>query len=101
MSGVASDERIDLRIGINVGDVVVENADIFGDGVNVAARLEEFSAPGGFVYQRAYMRTLRGDCPCASSISAINDSRTSLALFESLLSPQKRFQRCRKLNSHG
>jgi adenylate cyclase len=46
-AGVADDERIDLRVGINVGDVVVENADIFGDGVNVAARLEEFAAPGG------------------------------------------------------
>jgi len=36
---VSTDKRIELRIGINVGDVVVEDGDIFGDGVNVAARL--------------------------------------------------------------
>ena len=45
--GVVADERIEFRIGINVGDVVVENDDIFGDGVNVAARLEGLAEPGG------------------------------------------------------
>jgi adenylate cyclase len=41
------DKRIDLRIGINMGDIVVEDGDIFGDGVNVAARLEGLAEPGG------------------------------------------------------
>ena len=41
------DRRIEFRIGINVGDIVVENGDIFGDGVNVAARLEGLAEPGG------------------------------------------------------
>jgi adenylate cyclase len=40
------DKRIDLRIGINMGDIVVEDGDIFGDGVNVAARLEGLAEPG-------------------------------------------------------
>jgi adenylate cyclase len=46
-AGVAPDNRIELRIGINVGDIVVEDGDIFGDGVNVAARLEAVAEPGG------------------------------------------------------
>jgi adenylate cyclase len=46
-TGVPSDNRIEFRIGINVGDIVVEDGDIFGDGVNVAARLEALAEPGG------------------------------------------------------
>jgi len=41
------DEWIEFRMGLNVGDVVVEDGDIFGDGVNVAARLEGLAEPGG------------------------------------------------------
>jgi adenylate cyclase len=45
--GVPPDKRIEFRIGINMGDIVVEDGDIFGDGVNVAARLEALAKPGG------------------------------------------------------
>src|SRR6266446_9656163 len=41
------DRRIEFRIGINLGDVIAEGGDIFGDGVNVAARLEALAEPGG------------------------------------------------------
>jgi adenylate cyclase len=44
---VPDNRRVEFRIGINVGDVVVEDGDIFGDGVNVAARLEALAEPGG------------------------------------------------------
>jgi adenylate cyclase len=44
---VPQDRRIEFRIGVNLGDVIVEGADIFGDGVNVAARLESMASPGG------------------------------------------------------
>jgi adenylate cyclase len=44
---VPNEKRIEFRIGINVGDIVVEDSDIFGDGVNVAARLEALADPGG------------------------------------------------------
>jgi adenylate cyclase len=46
-AGVAEDRRIAFRIGINIGDIIVEGDDIFGDGVNIAARLQEIAAPGG------------------------------------------------------
>jgi TolB-like protein/class 3 adenylate cyclase len=46
-AGTAEDRRIIFRIGINLGDIIVEGDDIFGDGVNVAARLQEIAAPGG------------------------------------------------------
>src|SRR3954463_16329853 len=44
---VAAERRIEFRIGIHQGDVIVEDGDIFGDGVNVAARLEGIAEPGG------------------------------------------------------
>ena len=46
-AGSPADKRIELRVGINMGDIVVEDGDIFGDGVNVAARLEGLAAAGG------------------------------------------------------
>ena len=46
-AGLAADRRIVLRIGINLGEVIVEGNDLFGDGVNIAARLESFAPEGG------------------------------------------------------
>ncbi len=46
-AGLAEDTRILLRIGINLGDVLVEGNDLYGDGVNIAARLEAMADPGG------------------------------------------------------
>ena len=45
-TGVAADNRIELRIGINLGDVIVEGDDLYGDGVNIATRLEGLAASG-------------------------------------------------------
>ena len=44
---VPAEQRIEFRVGINLGDVIVEDGDIHGDGVNVAARLEALAEPGG------------------------------------------------------
>jgi adenylate cyclase len=46
-AGVPADQRLDFRIGINLGDIIIDGDDIYGDGVNVAARLEALAEPGG------------------------------------------------------
>jgi len=46
-ANIPEDHRIEFRIGINVGDIIIDGGDIYGDGVNVAARLEGLSEPGG------------------------------------------------------
>ena len=48
-SGLDTDDRIDLRIGINLGDVIVEDEDRHGEGVNIAARLQTLADPGGIL----------------------------------------------------
>jgi adenylate cyclase len=51
-ANVARDRRIEFRIGINVGDIISDENDIYGDGVNVAARLEALAEPGGIMVSR-------------------------------------------------
>src|SRR3984957_16313806 len=58
-AGMPENRRIRLRIGINLGDVIVEDDDIFGDGVNVAARLEALSDPGGLCISRMVRDQIR------------------------------------------
>ncbi|MFL6749943.1 MAG: adenylate/guanylate cyclase domain-containing protein, partial [Sphingomicrobium sp.] len=52
-ASIAEDRRIEFRIGINLGDVIVDDDDIFGDGVNVASRLEGVARPGGIAVSSA------------------------------------------------
>jgi adenylate cyclase len=57
---VAEDRRIEFRIGINLGDIVFEDGDIFGDGVNVAARLEQLADVGGICVSAAVRDQVEG-----------------------------------------
>ena len=56
---VSEDERIVLRIGVNQGDVIIEGEDIHGDGVNLAARLQEIAEPGGVALSRRVHEDVR------------------------------------------
>ena len=58
-AAVPQDERIELRIGINVGDIIIEDDDIFGDGVNIAARLEGIADPCGICISDDAYRQVR------------------------------------------
>jgi class 3 adenylate cyclase/TolB-like protein len=57
---VPGEKRIEFRIGINVGDIIIDRGDIFGDGVNVAARLEGLAKPGGICISDDAHRQVRG-----------------------------------------
>jgi adenylate cyclase len=58
-AGMPEDRRIRFRIGINLGDVIVEDDDLFGDGVNVSARLEALAEPGGICISRTVRDQIR------------------------------------------
>src|ERR1700730_18102348 len=62
-AGTLADMRIEYRVGINLGDVIAEEDDIFGDGVNVAARLEALAEPGGICVSRVVRDQIRDRLP--------------------------------------
>jgi adenylate cyclase len=62
-AGVPEERRIRFRIGVNLGDVIAERDDIFGDGVNVAARLEALAEPGGICISRTVRDQIRDRLP--------------------------------------
>jgi adenylate cyclase len=57
------DQRITFRIGINLGDVIIDGDDIYGDGVNIAARLEALAEPGGLCISRVVRDQIRDKLP--------------------------------------
>src|SRR5712692_10144028 len=62
-TGVDADNRIELRIGINLGDVIVEGDDLYGDGVNIAARVETLADPGGVLVSNTVHDHVRDRLP--------------------------------------
>jgi len=60
---VPTEKRLSFRIGINLGDVIVEAADVYGDGVNIAARLEQLASPGGICISHAAYEQVRDKLP--------------------------------------
>src|SRR5262245_8945583 len=64
-AGTPEDERIRFRIGINLGDVILEDDDLYGDGVNIAARLEGLAEPGGILISGTAYDQIEGKLPLA------------------------------------
>jgi adenylate cyclase len=58
-ASLPAQRRIEFRMGINVGDIIIEDGDIFGDGVNIAARLEALAEPGGICLSAAAYEQVR------------------------------------------
>src|SRR5437016_1540153 len=58
-TGVPAETRIEFRVGINLGDIIIDGDDIYGDGVNVAARLEALAEPGGICVSRVVRDQVR------------------------------------------
>jgi adenylate cyclase len=58
-AGVPVERRIEFRMGINLGDIIIDEHDIYGDGVNVAARLEALAEPGGICVSRVVRDQVR------------------------------------------
>jgi len=76
-TGVTADNRIELRIGINLGDVLVEGDDLYGDGINTAARIEALADAGGVFISNTVHDHVRDRLPFVSRIWGSSGSRTS------------------------
>jgi adenylate cyclase len=64
-ANIPADKRIIFRVGINLGDVIADKGDLFGEGVNIAARLEALSEPGGIAISRRVHDQIRDRLPIA------------------------------------
>ena len=74
---VPAERRIEFRIGLNVGDIIIDDKDIYGDGVNIAARLEALAAPGGICVSRVVRDQVRDKLDFHLRTWANSRSRTS------------------------
>jgi adenylate cyclase len=70
---VPQDVRIEFRIGIHLGDIIIDDNDIFGDGVNIAARLEGIAEPGGVCISDDAQRQIRGKVDIAFADMGLQD----------------------------
>jgi len=98
-TGVEGDNRIELRIGINLGDVIVEGDDLYGEGVNIAARIEALADAVGCSSPIPSMTMSVTGCPLSLRISASSASKTSrgrygFTAFRSLKTQRSRRYRC-------
>ena len=69
-AGIPIDERLEFRVGINLSDVIIEGDDIYGNGVNVAARVEALADAGGVLVSNTVYDHVRDQLPLSSRILA-------------------------------
>ena len=93
-AGIPPDRRIEFRIGVNLGDIIVEDGDIFGDGVNIAARLETLAQPGGICTSRVVRDQVRDKLDFSFEDLGDNRSRTSPDRFARIASSSVQRPRC-------
>ena len=74
---VPAERRIEFRIGLNVGDIIIDDKDIYGDGVNIAARLEALAEPGGICVSRVVRDQVRDKLDFSFADMASSKLRTS------------------------
>jgi adenylate cyclase len=104
-AGVSADSRIDYRIGIHQGDMVAEGSDIFGDGVNIAARLEAIAEPGGICLSARVQEDAAGKLEIAfedigeQQLKILPDRSGSIGSDQGFLRRKATTQRCRSPTS--
>src|SRR6516225_9342876 len=74
---VPAERRIEFRIGLNLGDIIIDDKDIYGDGVNIAARLEALAEPGGICVSRVVRDQVRDKLDFSFADMASSKLRTS------------------------
>jgi class 3 adenylate cyclase len=95
-AGIPEDRRIVFRVGINVGDIIIDEGDILGDGVNIAARLEGLCEPGGICISRTANDQIRGKLSLSFADLGEQTVKNISAPLACLASPLKTLKRCRK-----
>jgi TolB-like protein/class 3 adenylate cyclase len=89
-AGVPEGRRIRYRVGINLGDIVIDGDDILGDGVNVAARLEGLAEPGGICIPRKVMHEVRNKLDVGFEFTGeqkVKNIETKIPVYRVLLDP--------------
>ncbi|MCZ6654184.1 MAG: hypothetical protein O7D91_14305, partial [Planctomycetota bacterium] len=87
---VAEDRRIQYRIGVNSGDIVIDGDDILGDGVNIAARLENLAEPGGICIPRKVFHEVRNKLDVGYAFigeQKVKNIETAIPVYRVLLEP--------------
>jgi len=82
------ERRIEVRVRINLGDVIIDEDDVYGDGVNIAARLEALADPGGVVISSAVFEQVRDRVP--DSFEDLGDQQTKNIARSPIARRQKR-----------